>query len=352
MRMELVSVVIPNYNSEKTLAACIGALQAQTYPNIEIILADDGSTDGSVKVARDLGVTVVQQSKNAGSGVVRNLGAAQSRGDILFYVDSDVALAPDAVATAVSLLRADGSIGAICGVQDAEPLMNDTFVARYRGVQYHYWLRSAEGDTTILPSSICAIPVRVQEEIGAFNPALKQTEDFDLGFRISRRYRMLMTPAVHGKHAHDPSARILLRKLFQRGRLRIPLYLRIRTFSTGFETRERAWASLTAAASVPTLAASALTPWALLAGAALIGASIALDSGMYRFAAKLYGPGFVPRFAAMHYLVNLTIMTSVLAGGVQWLFSPRFRRLYDSPPPFVRTRKSAAAAPRDQRVLR
>lgn len=343
--MDLVSVVIPNYNSEKTLAACIGALQAQTYPNIEIILADDGSTDNSVAVAEKLGVTVVRTASNGGSAVVRNLGAARSRGQILFYVDSDVALAPDAVARAVDILRSDPSIGAVCGVQDPEPLLHDTFVAKYRGVQYSYWLRSAEGDTTILPSSICAIPLRVHEDVGAFNPALKQTEDFDLGYRISRRYRMLMTPSVHGRHAHDPHARILLRKLFHRGRLRVPLYAQIRHFSTGFETPQRSMASLAAAASLPALAATALVgPWAVAGAAALIATSVALDAGMYRFAARLYGPAFLIRFTAMHYLVNLTIMTSVLAGAIQWLLSPRFRRLYDAPPPFLREATSRTAA--------
>jgi glycosyltransferase involved in cell wall biosynthesis len=351
--MDLVSVVIPNYNSEKTLAACIGALHAQTYPNIEIILADDGSTDTSVAVARKLGVTVLKTSVNAGSGVARNLGAAQTNGQILFYVDSDVALAPDAIANAVSILRADPTIGAVCGVQDPEPLLHDTFVARYRGVQYHYWLRSAEGDTTILPSSICAIPVRVQADIGAFNPALKQTEDFDLGYRISRRYRMLMTPSVHGQHAHDAHARILLRKLFQRGRLRIPLYARIRHFSTGFETPQRAWASLAAAASVPALVATVLFgPWMLAVAAGLIASSVLLDAGMYRFAASLYGPVFLARFIAMHYLVNLTIMASVLAGATQWLLSPGFRRLYDAPPPFVRTATPQVAVPGDPTARR
>jgi glycosyltransferase involved in cell wall biosynthesis len=344
--MELVSVVIPNYNSEKTLAACIGALQAQTYPDIEIVLADDGSTDNSVAVARRLGVTVTQTSVNAGSAVARNLGAAQSSGQILFYVDSDVALAPDAIANAVRILRADPEIGAVCGVQDPEPLLHDTFVARYRGVQYHYWLRSAEGSTTILPSSICAIPARVHDDIGAFNPALKQTEDFDLGYRISRRYRMLMTPSVHGRHAHDPHARILLRKLFQRGRLRIPLYAQIRHFSTGFETPQRSFASLAAAASLPAFAATAfLGPWALTVAAGLIAGSVALDAGMYRFAAKMYGPVFLARFIVMHYLVNLTIMASVLAGATQWLLSPGFRRLYDAPPPFLRTSTPPVADP-------
>lgn len=336
--MDLVSVVIPNYNGARTLAACIGALRAQTYPNVEIILADDGSTDGSAEIARAFEVTVVRTASNSGSGVARNLGASVSTGQILFYVDSDLALAPDAIARAVEILDADPAIGAVCGVQDAQPLLHDTFVSHYQGVRYHYWLRSAEGVTTILPSSICAIPVRVQQEIGGFNPALRQTEEFDLGIRISERYTMIMAPSVHGRHAHDPKARILLRKLYQRARDRIPMYAQLRRFATGFETPQRSLASLAAAAALPCLMATAwLGLWSAAAGLVLIACSIGLDAGMYRFAARLYGPFFAVRFAAMHYLVNLTIMAGVLAGVVRLLVSPRFRRLYAAPPPFVRS---------------
>src|SRR5690606_35810511 len=133
----------------------------------------------------------------------------------------------------------------------------------------------------------------------------------------------------------------------------IPLYARIRHFSTGFETPQRAWASLAAAASVPALAATFLFgPWALAVAAGLIAGSIALDAGMYRFAASLYGPLFLPGFAAMHYLVNRTIMTSVAAGAAQWLLSPGFRRLYDAPPPFVRTATPQVAVPGDPTARR
>ena len=51
----LVSVVIPNYNYAATLGPCIRAVQAQTYPNLEIVVADDCSTDNSVEIARSLG---------------------------------------------------------------------------------------------------------------------------------------------------------------------------------------------------------------------------------------------------------------------------------------------------------
>jgi glycosyltransferase involved in cell wall biosynthesis len=328
----LVSVVIPNYNGARTLPLCLRALAEQTYPHTEIIVADDGSTDDSVAVARAHGAKVVRTGANGGCGAARNLGVAHARGEILFYVDSDIALAPDAVATAVEILASDPAIGAVCGTQDPEPLIRPTLVAQYRGLQYHFWSLSSQGNVSFLFPSLCAIPAAVHAEIGSFNPKLKQTEEVDFGHRLSQRYQLRLTPAIRGRHAHDHRLRILLRKLFHRGRLRVPLYARARQFATGFETRQRAWASLAAAASLPALALTVpFGPWGLLAPALLVGLSLAGDAAMYRFVYRRRGTGFLAFFAALHYLVNLTIVAGVAAGAVQWTVSQTFRRLYETP---------------------
>ncbi|WP_328647902.1 glycosyltransferase [Amycolatopsis sp. NBC_00348] len=328
---QLVSIVVPNHNGARTLPQCLSALSAQTHPDLEVIVSDDGSTDDSVAVARAHGAHVVATGVNGGCGVARNAGRARARGDVIFYVDSDVALAPDAVATAVRILEAEPDTGAVCGIQDPEPLVEPTLIAQYRGLQYHYWSLSSQGTVSFLFPSLCAIPAKVHDEIGGFNPRLKQTEEVDFGHRLSRHYRLRLTPEVRGKHAHDRRLKVLLRKLFHRARLRIPLYARSRHFATGFETRERAWASLAAAASIPAFAAAFAGPWGLLAPGLLIAASIAGDRGMYGFVRQQRGPAFTVFFAGVHYLVNLTIVVGAVAGVTQWTTSRAFRRLYEQP---------------------
>ncbi|MEU7752468.1 glycosyltransferase family A protein [Micromonospora sp. NPDC049101] len=330
-RMEpLVSIVVPNYNGADTLPLCLRSLQGQTYPNIEIIIVDDGSSDDSLAIAKRFGVTVTSTGSNMGCGVARNTGVARSTGEIVFYVDSDIALASDAVASAVAILRGDSTIGAVCGVQDAEPLVNRTLVAQYRGLQYHYWSASSVGDVSFMFPSLCAIPTKVHTEIGSFNPKLKQTEEVDFGYRLSQRYRLRLSQAVRGRHAHDPRLRILLRKLFHRARLRVPLYADARHFANGFETRQRAWASLAAAASLPAfLLPLILGPAGLLGPVLMLAVSIACDAGMYRFVFRRRGLAFLAFFVATHYVVNLTIVAGVAVGAVQWSASRTFRRLYE-----------------------
>ncbi|MEV6692138.1 glycosyltransferase [Micromonospora sp. NPDC051196] len=329
--LPLVSVIVPNYNYAESLDLCLRSILDQTYPNIELLMVDDCSTDQSVAVAEALGVRVLSTGSNGGCGTARNVGAAHTDGELICYVDSDLALAPDAIASAVRILRAEPAVGAVCGIQDPEPLLHDTMVSRYRGLQYHYWSLSSEGDVSFLFPAVCMIRRTVYDEIGPFNPALRQTEEVDYGYRLTRRHRMRLTSEVRGRHDHDHELRGLLRKLFHRGRLRIPLYARARRFGKGFETASRAWGSLAAFLSLPALAVPLLLgPWGAVLPVLLLVASLACDAGMYRFVLRRHGPLFLLAFAGLQFLVNVTITAGVATGAAQWLLSRPFRQLYDA----------------------
>jgi glycosyltransferase involved in cell wall biosynthesis len=335
MTTPLVSVVVPNYNYAASLGLCLRSILDQTYPRIEVLMVDDCSTDDSVAVARSLGVRVISTGVNGGCGNARNIGTAQTSGEIVCYVDSDVALAPDAVSQAVAMLAADSGIGCLCGIEAPEPLLHDTLVARYRGLQYHYWSISSEGDQSFLFPAICLIRREVFDDVGPFNPALKQTEEVDYGYRLSRRHRLVLTSRVNGWHDHDHALSGLLRKLFHRARLRIPLYAHARRFARGFETASRAWGSLAAFAALPALAAPVLLgPWGAVLPVALLAVSLACDAGMYVFVYRRRGMPFLVAFGLIHFLVNVTITLGVAAGVVQWLTSGSFRHLYDATFPF------------------
>jgi cellulose synthase/poly-beta-1,6-N-acetylglucosamine synthase-like glycosyltransferase len=79
----------------------------------------------------------------------RNFGARHAIGDVLVFVDSDVALRPDAVANAVRLLVSDPQIGAVCGNYDPVPLFRDSLVEEYRCLQQYWWLAVDEGTRVV-----------------------------------------------------------------------------------------------------------------------------------------------------------------------------------------------------------
>ncbi|MEU4405666.1 glycosyltransferase family 2 protein [Streptosporangium sp. NPDC023963] len=326
----LVSVIVPNYNYAGSLELCLRALQEQTYRPIELIMVDDGSTDDSVAVAERLGVRVVRTERNMGVAGARNLGTTHARGEILVFVDSDVAAYPDSVEVAVGMLAADPKLGAVCSIHDPEPLIRDSLVEEYRALQYYYWTASSEGPISFLFPAMVAMPRHVFDEVGRFNTRLRETEEVDYGHRLTQRYDMVLTSAVRSRHDHDDELFKLLSKLFKRGRARVPLYARRKRFARGFETSNRAGGSLAALAAVATLPALAFGPAGAALPALALAVSILADLGMYRFVLRRRGPLFLLYYGTVHFVVNVTIAAGVAAGVVQWFCSARFRRLYDS----------------------
>jgi glycosyltransferase involved in cell wall biosynthesis len=342
MSRPLVSVIIPNYNHATSLPLTIRAVRAQTYRPIEIVFVDDRSTDDSGQVARSLGVPVLSTHVNSGPGAARNLGAAHARGEILFFLDSDVAPGPDAVERAVELVAADPAAGAVCGMLEPVPLVRDSLVQECRCLQAHYWRASSEGVVSFLFTAMCAMRADVFAEIGPFDERLRQTEEVEYGQRLSQRYEIRLTSALGGRHRDDHLLVPLLRKVADRCRLRVPLYTRRRRFARGFETATRVWGSVLAGAAVPAVALAIVAgllgapAWLLAPAAAvpvlLLAGSIGCDAGMYRFVLSRRGVLFGIGFAGVQFLVNLAIAVGVGCGVLQWLGSVRFRRLYDGSP--------------------
>lgn len=330
MPRPLVSVVIPNYNYANSIGLCIDAALQQTYSPLEVIVVDDHSTDDSLDIARRRDVTVLQTPTNSGVAVARNTGAAAASGEVLFFVDSDVALRPDAVEKAVEELLANPEYGAVCGIYEDEPLIRDSIVEECRVLQAYCWRMDSLGTVSFLFSSLTAIPRRVFQEIGPFNPRLRQTEEVDYGERMSAHYQIRVTPHVLGRHDDDEKLWPLLHKLFRRARLRIPLFARRRRFAKGFETASRSMATVAALGAVVTLPLVLLGPGWLAVPVVLAGLSVAGDLSMYRYVRGRRGWRFLAVFTSVAFATNVAISTGIVVGGFHWLASGRFRRLYES----------------------
>ena len=120
----LVSIIVPVYNTGEYLAPCIESLTSQTYSNLEIILVDDGSTDGSGAVCdefarRDDRVKVIHQ-KNAGVSAARNAGLEIARGEYIAFVDSDDWVSPRYLELLRQGLETTGSDICECGILRTE----------------------------------------------------------------------------------------------------------------------------------------------------------------------------------------------------------------------------------------
>lgn len=118
MKLPLISVIVPVYNVKNYLPECLDSLKNQTYKNLEILLIDDGSTDGSATLldaykAVDPRAKVFH-IKNGGLSAARNFGLDKAKGSYVTFLDSDDFLAPDAVAYLYKLIEKSGTKLAVC----------------------------------------------------------------------------------------------------------------------------------------------------------------------------------------------------------------------------------------------
>ena len=107
----LVSILVAAYNAEPWIAEALASAVGQTHPNIELIVVDDGSTDGTLAVARQFEgprVRVIAQG-NCGACAARNQAFEESQGIYVKFLDADDALTPDAIATQVAALKGEDS---------------------------------------------------------------------------------------------------------------------------------------------------------------------------------------------------------------------------------------------------
>lgn len=125
MTKKLVSVIIPAYNIEKYIGRCLDSVLSQIYENLEIIIVDDGSSDGTGNILddyekRDSRIKVIHK-ENGGVSSARNKGLDMAVGDYIGFVDGDDIIAPEMYETLVKLLEEEDADIAHCGYQMVFP---------------------------------------------------------------------------------------------------------------------------------------------------------------------------------------------------------------------------------------
>ena len=106
-----VSIVIPAYNSEKTLEKCLKSIRDQTYGNIEIIVVDKFSKDRTVEIAKRYGARIIYDEGERTRA--KNIGLKKAKGKYVLFVDSDMELSKEVVEECVNFIESDESIGGI-----------------------------------------------------------------------------------------------------------------------------------------------------------------------------------------------------------------------------------------------
>ena len=190
-----VSVVIPAYDAESTLAATLSSVLGQTYSDLEVIVVDDGSSDGTASVAHGFGdpVTCIR-TENRGVSHARNTGAAAANGDFVAFLDADDLWEPCKLERQLGVLEGRRA----AGVSTTGSLRVD---ANLRPVE----ARPAEDPVdpcaalllrSMVLGAISSPLIRrdVANDVGGFDPALSQCADWDYFIRLSLRTEFAVIP--------------------------------------------------------------------------------------------------------------------------------------------------------------
>lgn len=181
--MDKVSVIIPSLNEKKSIRACLDALKAQTHKNVEIIVVDSGSEDGTAEVAKEYG-RVISMDK-LGPGAARNLGAKEASGGVVAFTDVDTIVPEDWVEQIAKHFE-DPELIALGGIM--EPLEGGTKDSIAYALMYPttYRLLSLLG-LFQSPGPNCAFRRDAFLSVGGFDESVSFLEDVMLSYKIAKK---------------------------------------------------------------------------------------------------------------------------------------------------------------------
>jgi cellulose synthase/poly-beta-1,6-N-acetylglucosamine synthase-like glycosyltransferase len=195
-----VSVIIPAYNAEPYLAETLASVEAQTYRDWEVVVADDSSTDGTVETAVRFGerFTVLRSTSNEGPAAARNRALAAANGELLAFLDADDLWLPAYLDRIVGLYdesrERDDRVGIVtCDARILGPAgyLTKTYM-QLNGFPGGVTVGGMLAQNRIFVGSLS--PRLVVEEAGGFCPEIFGTEDYDLWLRILELdYRVVAT---------------------------------------------------------------------------------------------------------------------------------------------------------------
>lgn len=190
--MPRLSVVIPSFNHKQYVQQCVDSVLRQAYREFEVIVVDDGSTDGSLDILRAYGdaITLICQA-NRGTQAARNAAIAASSGELIAILDSDDFWLPHKLAAQVALFEARPELGLVYAFADTvNPAGERTSIGWHLGAAVTH---PAGALAQLLLG--CHVPALTAvfrrtciDDVGLFDESLLGSGDWDLWIRIAARY--------------------------------------------------------------------------------------------------------------------------------------------------------------------
>lgn len=319
-----VSVIVPVYNGGESFRRCLESLQAQQTPFHELIVVADGDTDGSWQVAQTVATKTIRLAYPHGPACARNVGAKVAQGDLIFFVDADVTLAPDALSKVHTLFDADPDLAAVIGSYDDAPGASN-FLSQYRNLLHHFVHQTASEEACTFWGACGIIRRQVFLELGGFDERYRRPciEDIELGYRLKRKgYSMRLYKDLQVKHLKYWDAfSIVKTDVFCRALPWTILLLQQRHIPNDLNLRLSSRVSVALCYSLVGVLLGALwIPQLLLLALALSVMLFCINVPVYQFFHRKRGFGFALKVIPWHWLYYLYSGLAFMLGALYvWL---------------------------------
>ncbi|MFC1467899.1 glycosyltransferase [Verrucomicrobiota bacterium] len=219
----LISVIVPVYNGKRFLSACLESLKTQTYSNFEIIIVDDGSTDGSPELVTSPAQLIYTRGRT-GAGAARNLGAKSAKGDYLLFTDCDVEAPPDWIEKTVKTIQKKN---VKCGGGGYAGPVEDTFIQWFAFEELAWRRRNFHGEVETLVSNNLFCERRLFNAIGGFpeDYCAASSEDMEFSWKVSRQHKLWWDKTNGVYHNFAPTPKTYLRQQARFARDAVPMVL-------------------------------------------------------------------------------------------------------------------------------
>jgi len=220
------SVVVPAYQAAGIIAACVTALAQQTVSRdrYEVLVVDDGSTDGTAAAARAAGADLVLTIVHQGPAGARNAGIAAARGALVLFTDADCIPAPDWMEQLIAPFADSRVMGAKGTYRTRQHAPIARLVQREFEIRYERMARLPQID--FVDTYAAAYRRALLLQSGGFDTVFPSAEDVELSFRLARAgNRLVFVPEAWVWHHHPTGLRAYLIRKGQYGFWRSLLYL-------------------------------------------------------------------------------------------------------------------------------
>ncbi len=337
--LQNLSIIIPVYRGGDAFRRCLSSLFPFIARGVEVIVVVDGNDAESERVARAFTAKVIRLAQNYGPATARNRGAAIAQGDLLFFLDADVAIASDTLERAVTCFATHPQIDALIGSYDDAPGASN-FLSQYKNLFHHYTHQTANREASTFWGACGVIRRSVFLAIGGFDESYRVpcVEDIELGYRLKRAgYRIWLDRSVQVKHLKRWGIRSLLKAdFYYRALPWTELIWRDRQFINDLNLQTSSRLSVMA---VYGLLASLIVSWgwtsAIGLAVGLMGFLLVLNAPVYQFFWQQRGGWFALRVIPWHWLYygysGLAFAIGTVRYGFQsrqqlWQLHPQFKK--------------------------